>query len=75
MASDEYDNNGRYDNMHHMRRDVHDAHTNSQLAKLLSALALTAAVISLALAGYALNKAGEAMSTANRATESVVQRQ
>lgn len=58
-----------YDSLHHMRRDVHDAHTSSQLAKLLSTLALLGTVISLALSLWALDKAGEAQSTANRAQE------
>lgn len=66
MAVEEYDSN-----MHHWRRDVHDAHTNSQVAKLLSYLALAGAIISMALAIWALDKAGEAQSTANRAQESV----
>ncbi|MDB5166840.1 MAG: hypothetical protein JWM37_912 [Candidatus Saccharibacteria bacterium] len=58
-----------YDSIHHMRRDVHDAHTNSQVAKLLGTLALIASVIALAVAIVAYNKAGDAQSTANRATE------
>lgn len=73
MAStDDYDNrhdNNRYDSLRHMQRDVHDAHTASQLAKLLASLALIASIISMGLAGWALNKAGEAMSNANRAIE------
>jgi hypothetical protein len=67
MAVEDYDST----NSHHWRRDVHDAHTNSQVAKLLSYLALAGAVIALALSIWALDKAGEAQSTANRAQESV----
>ncbi|PLS82056.1 hypothetical protein CYG49_00270 [Candidatus Saccharibacteria bacterium] len=66
MAVEDYDNNG---GIHHLRRDVHDAHTNSQLAKLLSWLALAGAVLALALSLWALDKAGEAQSNANRALE------
>jgi hypothetical protein len=68
MAAEEYDN------LHHMRRDVHDAHTNSQISKVLSTLAMIASVISLALALWALDKAGEALSNANRSLETVQQR-
>jgi hypothetical protein len=68
MAAEEYDT------LHHMRRDVHDAHTNSQIAKVLSTLAMIASVISLALALWALDKAGEASSNANRSLETVQQR-
>jgi hypothetical protein len=60
-----------YDSMHHMRRDVHEAHSSAQVAKLLSTLALIGAVLSLALAVWALDKAGQAQSDANRATEAV----
>lgn len=66
MATDDYDNN-----IHHWRRDVHDAHTDSKVAKLLSYLALAGAITSLVLAIWALDKAGEAQSTANRAQETV----
>jgi hypothetical protein len=66
--AEEFDNN-----MHHLRNDVRDAHTESRLAKLLSTLALIGAVIALALSMAALNKAGDAQSTANRATEQVQQ--
>lgn len=68
MAAEEYDN------LHHMRRDVHDAHTNSQIAKVLSTLAMIASVIALALSLWALDKAGEAQSSANRSLETVEQR-
>jgi hypothetical protein len=63
-----------YDSIHHMRRDVHEAHSSAQVAKLLSTLALIGAVLSLALAVWALNKAGQAQSDANRAAETVQQR-
>lgn len=63
-----------YDNLHHMRRDVHEAHTNSQIAKVLSTLAMIGAVIALTLALWALDKAGEASSNANRSLETVQQR-
>ncbi len=52
-----------------MRRDVHEANTNSQIAKLLSTLALIGAAIALAMSMWALSKAGDAQSTANRAME------
>jgi YbbR domain-containing protein len=65
----------RGDELHHLRRDSRDAHTNSQLAKWLSILAMILAAIALWVAVSALNKAGDAQSTANRATESVNQTQ
>lgn len=55
--------------IHHLRRDARDAHSNAQLAKWLSILGLITAGIALWVAFSALNKAGEAQSTANRATE------
>lgn len=60
-----------YDSMHHMRRDVHEAHSAAQIAKLLSTLAMIGAVLSLALAVWALDKAGQAQSDANRTSETV----
>jgi hypothetical protein len=60
-----------YDSMHHMRRDVHEAHSDAKVAKLLSTLALLGAVLSLALAVWALDKAGQAQSDSNRAVETV----
>lgn len=69
MAIDDYNNNGN--DMHHLRRDARDAHSNSQLAKWLSIIALIGAAIALWVAASAMNKAGEAQSTANRATEQV----
>ena len=63
-----------YDNLHHMRRDVHEAHTSSQIAKVLSTLAMIGSVIALALSLWALDKAGEAQSSANRSLETVQQR-
>jgi hypothetical protein len=60
-----------YDSMHHMRRDVHEAHSDAKVAKLLSTLALIGAVLSLALAVWALDKAGQAQSDSNRAVETV----
>lgn len=74
MAANDYDdnyNNSHNNDLHHLRRDTRDAHTNSQLAKWLSIIALIASAIALALSMYALNKAGDAQSTANRATESI----
>ncbi len=60
-----------HDHLHSYRRDVNEAHTASQLARLLSTLALLASAIALGLSMWALNKAGDAQSTANRATEQV----
>lgn len=60
-----------YDNIHHMRRDVHDAHSSSQVAKVLSTLALLGAILSLGMAIWALDKAGQAQSDANRANDAV----
>jgi hypothetical protein len=62
-----YDRN--YNDTHSLRRDVRDAHTDSQLAKLLATLALIGAALALALSMWALSKAGDAQSTANRAME------
>lgn len=74
MAVSDDNNYSNYSNNSHnelsgMRRDVHEAHTDSQVAKLLSTLALIGTIIALGLSMWALNKAGEAQSTANRATE------
>lgn len=66
--AEEYDNNN---SLHHLRKDTHEAHTESRLAKMLSTIALIASILSLALAVWALDKAGQAQSDANRATESV----
>lgn len=71
MATDDYNSNNHYNDMHHLRRDVRDADSNASLAKWLSIMALITAAIALWVASSALNKAGEAQSTANRATESV----
>lgn len=60
-----------YDSIHHLRRDTHEAHTSSQIAKVLSTLALIGAIISLILSIWALSKAGDAQSTANRATQTI----
>lgn len=60
-----------YDNLNHMRKDIHEAHSDAKVAKLLSTLAMIAAVLSLALAVWALDKAGQAQSDANRSTEAV----
>jgi hypothetical protein len=73
MASDDYNDNRN--DMHHLRRDARDAHSNSQLAKWLAIMALIISAIAIAVAVAALNKAGEAQSTANRATESSVRAQ
>ncbi len=72
MANEDYrDYNGN--ELHHLRRDARDAHTNSQLAKWLSILAMILAAIALWVAASALNKAGDAQSTANRANEAITQ--
>lgn len=60
-----------YDSIHHMRRDVHDAHSDARVAKMLSTLALIGSILSLGMAIWALDKAGQAQSDANRATEAV----
>jgi len=60
-----------YDNIHHMRRDLHDTHASAQVAKALSTLALLGAILTLGLAIWALDKAGQAQSDANRANEAV----
>ena len=70
MAVDTNDYNDNYSSLHHMRRDVRDAHVDSKMAKLLSYLALAGTILSLVLAIWALDKAGEAQMTANRAQES-----
>jgi len=54
-----------------LRKDVHEAHSDAKVAKLLSALALIGAVIALTLSIMALDKSGEAQSTANRASDAV----
>lgn len=69
MATDDYTLN--QNDLHHLRRDARDAHSDSQLAKWLSILALLTAAIAVAVGVAALNKAGEAQSTANRATENI----
>jgi hypothetical protein len=74
-AVDDTNYGNNYNDVHNMRRDVHDAHTNSQIAKLLSTLALIGAVIAIGLSMWALNKAGDAQSTANRAMETAQSRQ
>lgn len=74
MAEDTRDRYNEYDNLRHMQRDVHDAHTGSQVARLLSTLALILSAIALALSMWALSKAGDAQSTANRAMEVTQQR-
>lgn len=70
MVAEDYNANHQND-MHHLRRDARDAHSNSQLAKWLSIIAMIISAIALALSVAAMDKAGEAQSTANRATESV----
>ena len=67
MAVEDYNDNNN--NLHHLRRDVHEAHTSSQVAKVLSIMALIGTIIALGISIYALDKAGEAASTANRAIE------
>ena len=74
MAVDTHDYNDN-NGLHHMRRDVWDAHVDSKVAKMLSYLALAGAILSLALAIWALDKAGEAQSSANRAQETSQQAQ
>jgi hypothetical protein len=54
-----------------LRKDVHEAHSESKVAKVLATLALVGAVIAIALAGMALSKSGDAQSTANRATDAI----
>ena len=66
----EIDYNDNRSEMQHMRRDARDAHSNSNLAKWLSILALIVSGIALAASVAASDKAGQAQSTANRATES-----
>lgn len=56
-----------YDDSHHMRRDVRDAHVNASAAKTLATLALIAAAIALALSVMAWNKANDAWGNAERA--------
>jgi hypothetical protein len=70
MAVEDYSNGNE---MHHLRRDARDAHSNSQLAKWLSILALIGAAIALWVAMSAMNKAGEAQSSANRNSERINQ--
>jgi hypothetical protein len=62
MAVDDYSGN----ELHHLRRDSREAHSNSQLAKWLSIIALAAAAIAMALAMQAMNKATDALNNANR---------
>lgn len=78
MATEDYDSNNHrsgYDHDHnrHLQRDVHEAHTDAKVAKLLATLAIITAAIALAMSLWALDKAGEAQSTANRATETARQ--
>jgi hypothetical protein len=70
MATEDYNSNHSND-MHHLRVDARNAHSDSQLAKWLSIIALIVAAIALAVSVAAMNKAGDAQSTANRATETV----
>lgn len=55
MATDDYNSSNNHDrgygNMNHLRRDVHNVHTDFQLAKLLSTLAALGAANALALSG------------------------
>jgi hypothetical protein len=68
VAVEDYNNDFRND-LHHLRRDARDAHSNSNLAKWLSILSLIISGIALLTAMMAFNKAGEAQSTANQAME------
>ncbi|MDN5275854.1 MAG: hypothetical protein JWN33_503 [Candidatus Saccharibacteria bacterium] len=61
------------DNMNHLRRDVHEAHSESKLAKVLSWLALLGAVIALAMAGTAIGVANDAKNQSQRAIEQAQQ--
>ncbi len=70
MATNDYEGSS---DMHHLRRDVSDAHSNAQLAKWLAIIALVTAAIALGVAAAAMNKAGEAQSSANRNSEKVQQ--
>ncbi|HYH74497.1 MAG TPA: hypothetical protein VD735_00900 [Candidatus Saccharimonadales bacterium] len=56
-----------YDSMHHMRRDIRDAHTDAAAAKLMATLALIGTIIALAVSIMAWNKANDAWGNAQRA--------
>lgn len=71
MATNDYEGGS---DLHHLRRDARDAHSNAQLAKWLSIIALIAAAIALWVAAAAMNKAGDAQSSANRNAERIEQR-
>jgi hypothetical protein len=68
-SADDYNDNS----LHHLRRDVHESHTSSQVAKVLSTIALVAAFVALALSVYTLDKANQASSDANRAMQTAEQ--
>lgn len=68
IVADEYNHQ---QTSNELRKDVHEAHSESKVAKVLATLALIGAVISLALSGMALDKAGDAQSTANRTSDAV----
>lgn len=69
MATEDYNDSSHGSGLHHLRRDVHDAHTGSQVARVLSILALLGAILALGLSIYALDKAGEAANDATRAVQ------
>lgn len=80
MATDDYNrdynnNSSSYSDMHHLRRDARDAHSNATLAKWLAILALIVAAVALTVAGLAMDRASDAQGTANRAIDSVQSRQ
>ena len=56
-----------YNDAHHMRRDVRDAHVSASTAKTLATLALLTAAIALAVSIMAWNKANDAWGNAQRA--------
>lgn len=56
-----------YNESHHLRRDVRDAHVDAKTAKTLATLALIGAAIALTLAVMAWNKANDAFGNAQRA--------
>jgi len=74
MAAEDYTKdygNNNYNDMHHLRRDMRDMHSNATLAKWLSIISLIVAAIALTIAGIAMSRASDAQGTANRALDSV----
>lgn len=60
-----------YNDAHHMRNDVRDAHTNSSVARVLATLALIGTVLAMAVSIAAWNKANDAWGNSQRAIESI----